>query len=116
MNFFGDSSDNATLEELGNRIAQYRLNRNQTQDALAKEAGVSKRTLHRIEHGHSTQTSNLIRVLRALGLLENLEVLIPKPAVSPIQQVKMHGKTRKRASSKPDKPEQKAPWSWGDEE
>jgi putative transcriptional regulator len=116
MNFSGDGSDNAMLEELGNRIAQYRLNQNQTQDALAKEAGVSKRTLHRIEHGHSTQTSNLIRVLRALGLLENLEVLIPKPAVSPIQQVKMHGKKRKRASSKPDKPEQKAPWSWGDEE
>ncbi len=116
MKFFEDNSDDATLKELGRRIARYRLNRNQTQDALAQEAGVSKRTLHRVEHGHSTQTSNLIRILRALRLLDNLEVLIPEPAISPVQQVKMHGKKRKRASSKPDKSEQKAPWSWGDEE
>lgn len=116
MRFFEDHSDGATLKELGSRIAQYRLNRNQTQDALAQDAGVSNRTLHRIEHGHSTQTSNLIRVLRALHLLENLEGLIPEPTVSPIQQMKMHGKKRKRASSKPDKSEQKARWLWGDEE
>ena len=116
MNFLENLSDGATLKELGHRIAQYLLNRNQTQEELAKEAGVSMRTLHRVEHGHSTQASSLIRILRALGLLGNLEALIPKPAISPIQQVKMHGKRRKRASSKSDKPEQKTPWSWGDEE
>lgn len=116
MKFLENLSDDATLIELGGRIARYRLNRNQTQEALAKEAGVSPRTLHRVEHGHSTQDSNLIRILRALGLLGNLEALIPEPAISPIQQVKMHGKRRRRASSKSDKPEQKAPWSWGDEE
>ena len=116
MKFLENLSDDAALKELGGRCAQYRLNRNQTQEALAKEAGVSLRTLHRVEHGHSTQASNLIRILRALGLLGNLEALIPEPAISPIQQVKMHGKRRRRASSKSDKPEQKAPWSWGDEE
>lgn len=115
MIFSENISDNAALEELGARIARYRLNRNWTQDALAKEAGVSKRTINRIEHGHSTQAANLIRILRALGLLENLEALIPEPAISPIQQVKMHGKKRKRASSRPDKSEPKTPWSWEDE-
>ncbi len=116
MKIHQDSSDDATLEELGSRIARYRLNSNLTQEALAKEAGVSKRTVHRLEHGHSTQASNLIRILRALRLLENLEALIPEPAISPIQQVKMHGKKRKRASSSSDEPEHKTPWSWADEE
>lgn len=116
MKFFEDISDDATLKELGSRIARYRLNRNLTQDALAREAGVSKRTVHRIEHGRSTQASNLIRVLRALRLLQNLEALIPEPAISPIQQVKMRGKMRRRASSSSDKPGQKTPWSWGHEE
>jgi putative transcriptional regulator len=115
MKFNENNSDDTTLKELGNRIAQYRLNRNWTQDALAAEAGVSKRTIHRVEHGGSTQASNLIRILRALRLLENLEILIPEPAISPIQQAKMQGKKRRRASSKSDKPEQKAPWSWGDD-
>ena len=116
MRFIEDHSDDATLKELGSRIARYRLNRNQTQDVLAHEAGVSSRTLHRVEHGHSIQFSNLMRILRALGLLENLESLIPEPALSPIQQVKMHGKKRKRASSKPGKSENKAPWSWVSDE
>jgi len=87
-----------------------------TQDALAEEAGVSTRTVLRVEHGHSTQASNLIRILRALHLLENFEALIPEPAISPIQQVKMHGKKRRRASSSPDTLEQKSPWSWENEE
>jgi putative transcriptional regulator len=79
MKFREDNSDEATLKELGSRMAQYRLNQNQTQDTLAQEAGVSKRTIHRVEHGCSTQASNLIRILRALRLLENLEALIPEP-------------------------------------
>ena len=116
MKFVKSNSDDSTLKELGSRIARYRLNRNQTQDALAQEAGVSKRTLHRVEHGHSTQASNLLRILRALSLLENLEVLIPELAISPIQQVKLRGKSRKRASSKTHKSEGKTAWSWEDEE
>ena len=115
MNLSIDISDDVMLREIGNRVAQYRLNRNMTQDALANEAGVSKRTVIRIEQGHSTQTSILIRILRALKLLGNLEALIPEPAISPIQQVKMQGKKRKRASSPSEKLKPDAPWSWGDD-
>jgi putative transcriptional regulator len=115
MIFLNEISDDAALKELGHRITQYRLNLNLTQSALAEEAGVSKRTLHRVEHGESTHLTNMIRILRALGLLENLESLIPEPAISPIQQVKMQGKKRKRASSPSEKPEPSSPWSWGDE-
>lgn len=114
MKISTDISDDVTLRELGNRIAQYRLNRNMTQDTLANEAGVSTRTIIRIEQGHSTQTANLIRILRSLKLLENLESLIPEPAISPIQQVKMQGKKRKRASSPSEKTKPDAHWSWGD--
>ena len=108
-----DISDEAVLKQLGERILQYRLNRNMTQEALAREAGVSGRTINRVEHGHSTQLSNLIRLLRSLGLLENMDALVPKPAISPVQQLKLQGKSRKRASS-PDKEESKT-WSWGED-
>ncbi len=116
MRFHRISSDEGTLEELGRRLAHHRLNINWTQATLAKEAGVSQRTLHRLERGHSIQTSNLIRVLRALRLLENLEALVPAPAASPIQQLKLHGKKRQRASSSSDAPKPKKPWSWRDDE
>lgn len=116
-----DIADEAVLQELGSRIARYRLNRNMTQSALANEAGVSPLTVHRIEHGHSTQALNLIRILRALDLLENLAALIPAPVASPIQQLRMQGKTRKRASSRSassrsKESESDEPWSWGHEE
>ena len=115
MKFINNHSDDIVLRELASRISQYRLNQDKTQAALAQEAGVSKRTVTRLEHGHSVQTSSLIRILRALQLLENLEALIPAPTASPVQQIKMQGKQRQRASSKSSRPK-KASWSWGDEE
>ena len=62
-----ETTDQQVLAELGDRLAQYRLNRNLTQDQLAREAGVSKRTVVRLENGQSSQMTNLVRVLRALG-------------------------------------------------
>ena len=116
MKFINDLSDDAVLKELGNRIAQYRLNQDKTQAALAQEAGVSNRTMARAEHGYSVQSSSLIRILRALQLVENFDALIPEPAVSPVQQLKMQGKQRQRATSKSAKSTKEEPWSWGDEE
>lgn len=107
-------SNEALLRQLGKRLLQYRLNRNITQEALAKEAGISVRTVNRVERGHSTQLSNFIRLLRSLGLLDNMDALVPEPALSPIQQVKLHGKSRKRASSAEPAKDNEA-WTWGDE-
>ena len=103
------------MQALGRRLARHRLNRNLTQAALAAEAGVSALTVQRIERGHSLQAANLIRILRALGLLDNLDALVPEPAISPIQQARMRGRVRQRASSRPGRPEPPTEWSWGDE-
>ena len=116
MKLTNDNSDSAVLKEIGNRIAQYRLNQDKTQAALAQEAGVSNRTITRVENGNSIQASSLIRILRALKLVENLDGLIPEPVASPVQQLKMQGKQRKRASSKLEKPSSEGTWSWGDKE
>lgn len=79
---------------------------------------MSKRTVERIEAGRSTQLSSLIRVFRALGLLANFNLLIPEPIPSPIEQLKLRGKVRERASASsrttligPHTDE----WTWGDE-
>ena len=78
---------------------------------MAREAGISLRTLNRIECGEPSQTSNVLRVLRVLGLLDNLEALVPEAPVSPIQQLKLKGKLRQRASSA--SPARVAePWTW----
>lgn len=115
MHISNHASDQAVLQALGGRLARHRLNRNLTQAALAAEAGVSTLTVQRIERGRSLQAANLIRILRALGLLDNLDALVPEPAISPIQQARMRGRVRQRASSRPGRPEPPTEWSWGDE-
>ena len=110
-----EMSDKAILNELGLRFSRYRLNKNMTQKALAAEAGVSRSSVQRAEIGTSIQLFKLIRVLRALNLVENLESFLPEPAVSPLQQLKMKGKIRKRARLSKKK-KKGADWHWGDEE
>lgn len=84
-------------ELLGQRIAQHRLEQNRTEAELAHEAGVSKRTIERLEGGESIHTTNLIRVLRVLGLLANLNELVPAPVPSPLEALRSMEKRRKRA-------------------
>ena len=111
----GEMSERAILKELGLRISRYRLNKNMTQEAVAAEAGVSRSAVQRVESGKSIQLFKLIRILRALDLVENLEAFVPEPAASPIQQLKMKGKIRQRARP-PKKKGKKREWNWGDEE
>ncbi|MEE4607388.1 MAG: helix-turn-helix transcriptional regulator [Desulfobacteraceae bacterium] len=107
-------TDEAILTELGGRLAQRRLELQLTQEMLAEQAGVSKRTVERIEAGATTQTSTLIRVLRVLDLLDRLETLVPEAGLRPMDLIRLKGKARKRASGK-RKSSDKRPWQWGDE-
>lgn len=114
-------SNRVVLTELGQRLKDHRLNAQLTQQSLASEAGVSKRTVERMEAGQSTQFINIIAVCRVLNLLENLNSLIPEPGPSPMDMLKLQGKRRQRASS-PDssKPTDSnggsATWTWSDSE
>ena len=104
--------DEVILRELGERLARVRLERNLTQAGLAEQAGVSKRTVERMEAGGVTQLVNLVRVCRVLDLLERFEALIPEP-VSPVAQLKQRGKERKRASSSKAATARAGKWQWG---
>ncbi len=108
-----DSSDISILTEIGNRVAATRLELYLTQSELAAKAGVSKRTVERIEAGEvSTQIITLIRVLRALMLIDRLDLLVPAATISPIELLRMEGRRRKRASH--TKPEPHKKWTWGE--
>ena len=114
MKIDSDKTDAAVLVELGARLARLRLQRNLTQAQLAREAGVSKRTLIRMERGESSQVTNLIRTVRALGLLGNLDAFVPPPLPSPIEQLRLRSRERRRASPGAKKSGPPTDWSWGD--
>ncbi len=108
-------TDEAILAEIGDRLARYRIDQQVTQADLAEQAGVSKRTVERVEAGASVQFSTVIRILRILDLLQGLDRMISEPSPRPMDLLKQKGKVRQRASSgnRSDKSPKK--WSWGDE-
>jgi transcriptional regulator with XRE-family HTH domain len=114
-------TDETVLRELGARIERTRLERDLTQAQVADAASVGLNTLRRLEAGQGATLTNLIRVLRALDLIDGLDQVVPEPVASPIQQLRIAGARRRRASGRTSPPDDAAAspapeWRWGDEE
>ncbi len=92
-------TNKAIAAELGERIEQLRLEQNLTQQQLADEIGLSRVSYRNLVKG-SGKFENIIAVLRVLNQLDQLENFIPETGYSPMQQLKLKGKQRKRASKK----------------
>jgi transcriptional regulator with XRE-family HTH domain len=110
-----NASDSALLSDIGRRLAAWRLARNLTQSEVAELAGLGLRTVQRLESGAAaTHLSGFLGVCRVLGLLDRIDALIPEPTVSPIAQLRLRRKERKRATRTPRERGSKK-WSWNDE-
>jgi transcriptional regulator with XRE-family HTH domain len=118
MKITTDLTDIAVLHEIGDRLERRRIDAQLTQAQLAEEAGVSKRTVERIEAGHSTDSVMLLRVLRVLKLFEALDQLVPDLPHSPLMLLKGRGRTPKRVGHSRGlpggtaAPKAAAPWKW----
>jgi transcriptional regulator with XRE-family HTH domain len=107
-------SDETLLHEIGQRIARLRLERNLSQAQLAEQAGISKRTLERLEAGAAaTQLSLFLRVLRQLDLLERLELLLPEPQPSPLALLEQQQQATRKRASRRSVAKPATSWSWG---
>lgn len=117
MNAFFTTS--TALAEIGTRIRAYRVDYPLTQAELSKKANVSTRSITRLENGEEVQFSTIIRILIALDLSSNLDLLIPDPSKRPSYHIKETSqgrhKTRVRKKSKTLRSE-KPPIKWGDSE
>ena len=100
-------SDKAIIRDIGKRIRQMRLNKNISQKTLSEKIGIHRVTLSKIERGQQISLLTLIQIMRGLGELQRLENIIPEDIVSPIQLAKLQGKKRKRASKRPEIPEER---------
>jgi transcriptional regulator with XRE-family HTH domain len=100
--------------DLCKKLVRIRLARNITQARLAGLAGVSLRTIRRLEKGLGVTLDTFIRVLIALGVQQNLQILLPDPRIRPMDRVQLGGAERQRASSRKTAQDE-SPWVWGDE-
>lgn len=91
------SSAKRISEQLGERLKQARLNRNITQEHIAQQIGVSRRTVINAEKGQVT-LENLVAILQQLGLASQLDSFLSVQPLSPVQLMKLQGARRQRAS------------------
>jgi transcriptional regulator with XRE-family HTH domain len=118
MKITDELTDPAVLHEIGERVERRRIDADLTQAQLAEEAGISKRTVERIEAGDSTDFVMLLRVLRVLKLLEALDQVIPDLPQSPLALLKGRGRARKRVGHPHAKQDDTGPvkpasaWKW----
>jgi transcriptional regulator with XRE-family HTH domain len=111
--------DRALQKRVGERLREFRLNRNESQQALASRAGIGKATLQRLEEGRSGTMVTFLRVLRALELTDGLDALLPVLGGGPLEEAGAAPRRRIRAGSKRAAAEPRDPsgtWRWGDEE
>lgn len=95
-------SDAAILKEIGARIKSRRISRGIKQLELAAESGIGVSTIAKIESGQSVSFLLLVSVMRTLGLLENLDLLVPEQRPSPMELLKLQKKKAKRVRVKKD--------------
>ncbi len=84
--------------DFGQRVKKARLSKNITQEHLAKNIGLSVKSVKNAEKG-KCQFETMVAILMALGKEDQLNLVLPESEVSPIQLVKLKGKQRQRATS-----------------
>lgn len=73
------------IRNLGLRFRDYRLRLGMTRKEVSEATSIGMTTLYKLETGNMTDVSfgTLLRLLRAIGLGENWELLLPELPESP---------------------------------
>ena len=93
-------SDTMAVKTLCQSLKQLRLNKNISQEELAKRSGVSRITISRMESSKAINLLTYVQLLRALENLELLNNLVIEPEISPILLMEQMTKYRKKATPK----------------
>lgn len=99
------------ISELGQKIKMYRIMNEMSQQDLEDKSGVSKRSISRLEQGESVQLDNLFKIIIALGLADNIEMLVPDQTKRPSYYLEKAENKPKRVRKKTEKNN----FKWGDE-
>ena len=98
-------SNGMILKEFGTKLREYRIGLFYTQESFAEQSGLSIRTISNIENGKDASFENIIRFLKTLNLVSNLNLVVP----SAVNEVNNNSKKRYKKSNEVSN------WKWGDE-
>jgi len=82
------ATDAAIIKGFGKRIREVRQRKNLTMREVADKTGTTLTTICAVENGKGCTLATLVRVFRALGRLEELEMLMSVPDENPVEMLK----------------------------
>mgnify|MGYP003397589014 FL=1 len=88
-------SDSQIQKKIGEKIKSIRLKQNITQDSLAESASVSRSSVQKIEAGEIKSFDTFLRVLRTLGMLDEIYHLCEEEQLSPSEYYDMVNSAKK---------------------
>lgn len=97
---WSSQSDQVLIRQIGIFVRKKRLEINKTQAQVARDAGINRLTLSKLEQGESITLTSLIQVLRVLDLLDFMNSFVIDETISPIEYAKLKENERKRARNK----------------
>ena len=96
---------------MGKKIKTYRIMKERSQEDLSDKTGISKRSISRLEQGESIQMDNLFKILIALDLGDNIDLLVPDQTRRPSYYLEYSDSGPQRVRKK----RVKTTFKWGDE-
>lgn len=111
MKIRGLESTEEIIKEIGKRIKDKRISMNLTQYELSQRSGLSPRSISDLENGSNLSLKSLIPVMKALGIISNLDLLVTESALNPYDALE-HGRNKERVRKSKQKSNE---WKWGDE-
>ena len=94
-----------TIErDICKKLERIRLLKNISQAKLAEAAGVSRRTISRMENGGGISLDTFIRVMQALNLTDHLTAMLPNSDIRPVERAGRKGKGERKNASSPRTP------------
>lgn len=113
----GQHHDSKTIErDICTKLERIRLLKNISQAKLAEAAGVSRRTISRMENGGGISLDTFIRVMQVLNLTDHLTAMLPNADIRPIERVGRKGKGERKNASSPRTTTKTKKWEWGSKE
>ncbi len=83
-------------------MRQWRIKKELTQNELAKQAGISRGAIQKLEFGTNVDQRTFVAVIRVLELIENLNLFLPEPepTIESLKELRNNTKQRRRVRKK----------------
>ncbi len=88
-------SDVQIQKKIGEKLKAVRLKQNVTQDSLAESSSISRSSVQKVETGEIKSFDTLLRMLRTLGMLDELSHLCEEDQMSPSEYFDMVNSAKK---------------------